>query len=238
LSGNVLSFGALRLAFCSMQTESGGRENRSHSSKRSSQIQDGFRINSDLPREPYLPWNRWWWTRMFDAGFKWIRIGQYENSSDRNSWKWIEQKGACYLAPRSWRMPRFARWTTASTFKCSLLYGNPMFTAAAGKLPDKSTPEPGSFHNADRSLYTVFCPPKRLSCMAQTLKGTLIERRIEKLQGNESQWKRIAKIENGASEYADSGLSKGASPAYRVRTYKDAAESAYSNIVHVTVPGK
>ena len=31
--------------------------------KRTSQIQDGFGINSDLPRDPYLPWNRWWWTR-------------------------------------------------------------------------------------------------------------------------------------------------------------------------------
>ncbi len=29
---------------------------------------------------------------MFDAGFKWIRIGQYENSSDYTSWDWIEQK--------------------------------------------------------------------------------------------------------------------------------------------------
>ena len=47
--------------------------------KRSSQIQNGFGINSDLPRPPYLPWNRWWWTRMFDAGVSWIRIGQYEN---------------------------------------------------------------------------------------------------------------------------------------------------------------
>jgi hypothetical protein len=28
--------------------------------KRTSQIQDGFGINSDLPRDPYLPWNRWW----------------------------------------------------------------------------------------------------------------------------------------------------------------------------------
>jgi|SRR5213080_3579803 len=64
--------------------------------KRSSQIEDGFGINSDLPREPYLPWNRWWWTRMFDAGFKWIRIGQYENSSDRTSWDWIEQKRGVY----------------------------------------------------------------------------------------------------------------------------------------------
>src|SRR5437588_10980799 len=54
--------------------------------KRSSQIGDGFGINSDLPRDPYLPWNRRWWTRLFDAGFKWVRIGQYENSSDWTSW--------------------------------------------------------------------------------------------------------------------------------------------------------
>src|SRR5438046_10730905 len=66
--------------------------------KRSSQIKDGFGINSDLPRDPYLPWNRWWWTRMFDAGFKWIRIGQYENSSDYTSWDWVEQKRGVYAA--------------------------------------------------------------------------------------------------------------------------------------------
>ena len=28
--------------------------------KRSPQIEAGFGINSDLPRDPYLPWNRWW----------------------------------------------------------------------------------------------------------------------------------------------------------------------------------
>src|ERR1700740_1637489 len=66
--------------------------------KRSSQIQEGFGINSDLPRNPYLPWNRWWWTRMFDAGFKWIRIGQYENSSDRTSWDWIEQRRGIFAS--------------------------------------------------------------------------------------------------------------------------------------------
>src|SRR5262245_20480795 len=60
--------------------------------KRSSQIQDGFGINSDLPRDPYLPWNRWWWTRIFDAGISFIRIGQYENSSDYTSWDWVERK--------------------------------------------------------------------------------------------------------------------------------------------------
>ena len=71
--------------------------------KRTSQIEDGFGINSDMPRDPYLPWNRWWWTRMFDAGFKWIRIGQYENSSDYTSWDWIEQKRGVYAASQlSW----------------------------------------------------------------------------------------------------------------------------------------
>src|SRR6266849_10466273 len=68
--------------------------------KRTSQIQNGFGINSDLPREPYLPWNRWWWTRMFDAGVSWIRIGQYENSSDPTSWDWVEQRrGVFAVAP-------------------------------------------------------------------------------------------------------------------------------------------
>jgi hypothetical protein len=44
--------------------------------RRSTQVRDGFGINSDLPRDPYIPWNRWWWTRMFDAGVNFIRIGQ------------------------------------------------------------------------------------------------------------------------------------------------------------------
>src|SRR6266699_1087519 len=56
--------------------------------RRSIQIHDGFGINSDLPRDPYVPWNRWWWTRIFDAGISFIRIGQYENSSDPTSWDW------------------------------------------------------------------------------------------------------------------------------------------------------
>jgi hypothetical protein len=128
--------------------------------KRSSQIQDGFGINSDLPREPYLPWNRWWWTRMFDAGFKWIRIGQYENSSDRTSWDWIEQQRGVYSSSQELEDAVGSLVDNGVNIQVQLLYGNPMYTAAAGKLPDSSTPEPGSFHNADRSLYSVFWPPK------------------------------------------------------------------------------
>ena len=130
--------------------------------KRSSQIHDGFGINSDLPREPYLPWNRWWWTRMFDAGFKWIRIGQYENSSDRTSWDWIEQQRGVYSSSQELEDAVDSLVDNGMNIQVQLLYGNPMYTAAAGKLPDRIAPEPGSFHNADRSLYSVFWPLREM----------------------------------------------------------------------------
>ena len=128
--------------------------------KRSSQIQDGFGINSDLPRDPYLPWNRWWWTRMFDAGFKWIRIGQYENSSDRTSWDWIEQKRGVFVSSPDLEDQVDSLIDNGMNVQVQLLYGNVMYTSPSGKLPDVSVPQPGSFHNDDRSLYSVFWPPK------------------------------------------------------------------------------
>jgi hypothetical protein len=127
--------------------------------KRTSQIQDGFGINSDLPREPYLPWNRWWWTRMFDAGFKWIRIGQYENSSDRTSWDWIEQKRGVFAGSQELEDHVDSLVDNGMQVQVQLLYGNQMYTSPSGKLPDISVPEPGSFHNDDRSLYSVFWAP-------------------------------------------------------------------------------
>src|ERR1039457_5980199 len=60
--------------------------------KRSPQTQDDLGLHPALPRDPYLPWDRHGRTRMFDAGVSWIRIGQYENTSDYTSWDWIEQK--------------------------------------------------------------------------------------------------------------------------------------------------
>jgi hypothetical protein len=127
--------------------------------KRTSQIQDGFGINSDMPRDPYLPWNRWWWTRMFDAGFKWIRIGQYENSSDYMSWDWVEQKRGVYASSPLLEDAVDSLVENGMDVQVQLLYGNQMYTAHSGKLPDVSVPEPGSFHNDDRSMYSVFWPP-------------------------------------------------------------------------------
>jgi hypothetical protein len=127
--------------------------------KRSSQIHDGFGVNSDLPRDAYLPWERWWWTRMFDAGFKWIRIGQYENSSDYTSWDWVEQKRGVYTVPTVLEDAIDSLVDNGVNIQVQLLYGNVMYTSPSGKLPETSTPEPGSFHNDDRSLYSIFWPP-------------------------------------------------------------------------------
>ena len=128
--------------------------------KRSSQIREGFGINSDLPRDPYLPWNRRWWTRMFDAGFKWVRIGQYENSSDWTSWDWVEQKRGLFSVPREVDDYVDSLVDNGVLIQVQLLYGNALYTSPSGKLPDVSAPAPGSFHNPDRSLYSIFWPPK------------------------------------------------------------------------------
>lgn len=128
--------------------------------KRTAQIQDGFGINTDLPREPYLPWERWWWTRMFDAGVKWVRIGQYENSSDPTSWDWVERKRGVLAIPPGLDDYVDSLVDNGARVQVQLQYGNPMYTAPAGKLPDAITPAPGSFHNDDRSLYSIFYPPK------------------------------------------------------------------------------
>ena len=127
--------------------------------KRSSQIHNGFGINSDMPRDPYLPWNRWWWTRMFDAGFKWARIGQYENSSDRTSWDWIEQKRGVFSSSPELEDYVDSLVDNGIDVQVQLIYGNVMYTSPSGQRPDVSIPEPGSFHNDDRSLYSVFYAP-------------------------------------------------------------------------------
>src|SRR5256885_9218623 len=103
--------------------------------KRSSQIHDGFGINTDLPRDPYLPWNRWWWTRMFDAGFKWARIGQYENSSDRTSWAWIEQKRGVFASSPELEDFVDSLHDNGIEIQVQSIYGNVMYTSPSGKLP-------------------------------------------------------------------------------------------------------
>src|SRR6516225_10626999 len=122
--------------------------------KRTSQIQDGFGINSDLPRDPYLPWNRWWWTRIFDAGISFIRIGQYENSTDHTSWDWVERRRGEYAIAQEVDDQIDSLVENGVHIEIQLLYGNPLYTSPAGRAPQMVTPAPGGFHNPDRSLYS------------------------------------------------------------------------------------
>jgi hypothetical protein len=129
--------------------------------KRSSQIENGLGgVNTSLPRNPYIPWNRWWWTRMFDSGIKWARIGQYEDTSDITGWDWIEQKRGHFSS-----LPELDDYVDSLVdngiqIQLQLLYGNPIYTSPAGRLPDSITPTPASVHNRDMNLYSVFWPPK------------------------------------------------------------------------------
>ena len=141
--------------------------------KRSSQIQNGLGgVNTSLPRDPYIPWNRWWWTRMFDAGLKWVRIGQYEDTSDITGWDWIEQKRGEFGS-----LPELDDYVDSLVdngmkVQLQLLYGNPMYTSPAGRLPDAITPTPASVHNPDRNLYSVFWPPKTPEQIAAFIRYT------------------------------------------------------------------
>ena len=75
---------------------------------------------------------------MFDAGFKWIRIGQYENSSDYTSWDWIEQKrGVMSVVPE---LDDYidSLVDNGMNIQVQLMYGNAMYTSPSGKLAGRS----------------------------------------------------------------------------------------------------
>lgn len=127
--------------------------------KRSGQIVDGFGINIPLPREPYLSWNQRWWTRIFDAGFKFARIGQYENCSDYTSWDWVEQKRGTYAIPKEVDDYIDSLMDNGVTVVVQLLYGNAMYTSPLGRLSDSTVPGESSCHPPDQSVSSVFWAP-------------------------------------------------------------------------------
>jgi len=107
---------------------------------------------------------------MFDAGVSWIRIGQYENSSDYTSWDWIEQKRGVLAIPPGLDDYVDSLVDNGVKIQVQLMYGNPMYTSPSGQLPDAIAPAPGGFHNPDRSLYSAFWPPKTPAQVAAFVK--------------------------------------------------------------------
>ena len=138
-----------------------GRQLPSHiPPRRASQLKEApAGVNTSLPRMPYLPWTETWWTRMYDAGIKYVRVGQYEDTSDITGWDWTEQKkGTLRVAPHADEYID-SLITNGATIDLQLLYGNPLYTSPAGVLPDAMAPTPATVHNPDFNLYSIFWPP-------------------------------------------------------------------------------
>ncbi len=97
---------------------------------------------------------------MFDAGFKYVRIGQYEDTSDTTGWDWVERtKGKYELKPEVDDYVD-SLVDNGAIVELQLLYGNPIYTSPAGKLPTAITPTNSGVHNRDLGLYSIFWPPK------------------------------------------------------------------------------
>jgi len=124
-------------------------------------MQDGpGGVNTSLPRLPYLPWDQQWWTRMFDAGIKYVRIGQYEDTSDISGWDWVEQEKGRFAIKPELDLYVDSLVDNGTIVQLQLLYGNPIYTSPASILPRSITPTPASVHNRDLGLYSIFWPPK------------------------------------------------------------------------------
>jgi hypothetical protein len=68
--------------------------------------------------------------------------------------------------------------------------------------------------------------------------GAVVERRVEDAAGGRGTWTRIANPAAGIAQYHDTTVRTGQRVAYRVRAVNSSGESAYSNIVRVTVSAR
>ncbi|MGA3222305.1 MAG: hypothetical protein ABSC65_01025 [Acidobacteriaceae bacterium] len=125
-----------------------------------------------MPRLPYLPWSERWWTRMFDAGIKYVRIGQYEDTSDQVGWDWVEQKKGQFRLGSKIDDYVNSLVENGTTIEFQVLYGNPIYTSQAGILPSTTVPTISSIRNGDRGLYSIFWPPTKPEQVAAFLRYT------------------------------------------------------------------
>jgi len=124
--------------------------------RRSSQLSDGFGVNLPLPREPRLPWNQVWWTRLFDSGVKWVRLGQYENTSEKTSWDWVEQTpGMYHVLPEVDEGVRSLAENGVS-IEIQLCYGNPLYHGDRAARPKNIEPAPPGIGPQDHPPNAIF----------------------------------------------------------------------------------
>jgi hypothetical protein len=124
--------------------------------RRSTQLSDGFGVNLPLPRDPRLPWTQHWWTRVFDLGVKWVRLGQYENSSEKTGWDWVEQTPGSYYVLSEVDEALRSLAENGVSIEMQLCYGNPLYQGDRAKRPKHVDPAPPSIGQEDHPPNPIF----------------------------------------------------------------------------------
>ena len=125
----------------------------------STQLLDGFGVNLNLPRQPRMPWTRTW-TPLFDAGVKWVRIGQYENSSEQVSWDWVEQTPGHYAVPFGAEEAIRSLRENGISIEVQLQYSNPLYAEDKSKRPERVTLPPPGIGQNNNPVNPIFLAPK------------------------------------------------------------------------------
>ncbi len=125
----------------------------------STQLLDGFGVNVNLPRRPRMPWTKTW-TPLFDSGVKWVRIGQYENSSEQISWDWVEQTPRHYAVPEDADEAIRSLLDNGVSIEAELQYSNPLYAEDRSKRPERVTLPPPGIGQNDEPVNPIFLAPK------------------------------------------------------------------------------
>lgn len=124
--------------------------------RRSTQLADGFGMNLPLPREPRLPWDRRWWTLLFDSGVKWVRLGQYENTSEKTGWDWVERSPGTYqVLPEVDEAVRSLS-ENGVAIEMQLCYSNPLYQGDPAHRPKRIDPAPAAIGPQDKPFNPIF----------------------------------------------------------------------------------
>jgi hypothetical protein len=125
----------------------------------STQLLDGFGVNLNLPRQPRMPWTKTW-APLFDSGAKFVRIGQYENSSEQVSWDWVEQTKGHYAVPEGAEEAIRSLRENGVSIEVQLQYSNPLYLEDKTKRPERVTLPPPGIGQRDKPVNPIFLAPK------------------------------------------------------------------------------
>ena len=152
----VMARGVLIVGLCGARPTASQTIPQQVSPRRSTQLLDGFGVNLPLPRDPRLPWTRHWWTRIFDSGVKWVRIGQYENSSDKTSWDWVEQEPGVYSVRTEVDEAIRSLKDNGVSIELQLCYGNALYQGGAATRARHLDPAPPGIGDQDEPAPAIF----------------------------------------------------------------------------------